>query len=196
MQVEEVNISTLKHHPRNVRVHPEENIRAIMVSLKEFGQQKPIVVDIHGQVIAGNGTLESARRLGWKRIQIVRTKLDGHQAEAFAITDNKTTDMSTFDFELLSSVMKDLDGHGVNLDLTGFQAFEREPLLEAEWNAPEAAALPEAGAAAHTVKFTEEQWELVQAAIKSIKESGSEFDTESDGAALSVVAHSYMESHS
>lgn len=134
LAIEVVPIETLVPHPRNVRDHPEENLIAIMQSLTKFGQQRPLVVDIHNQVIAGNGTLESAKRLKWKTIQIARTNLDGALAEAYAIADNKTTDLSDFNFEKLSQVLHNLEGEGIDLTLTGFQKYEIDPLMQAEWN--------------------------------------------------------------
>lgn len=54
-------IDTLSADPANVRLHDERSIRAIKASLQRFGQQKPVVIDEAGVVIAGNGMLEAAR---------------------------------------------------------------------------------------------------------------------------------------
>jgi len=192
--LETVNVTSLKSHPRNVRKHSEENLDAICKSLTAFGQQRPLVVDIHDQVIAGNGTLEAASRLGWTTVQIVRTHLDGAQAEAYAIADNKTTDLSEFDFEALAAVIKDLDGKGLDVSITGFQAYELEPLLQNAW-ANEAEPPPnEAGDApsdSHTIKFTKDQWEIVVRAITFAKENPNlkEYDTTSDNAAIAAALY-------
>ena len=45
MKIEKIAISKLKFDPRNARVHDERNIEAVVVSLKEFGQQRPIIID-------------------------------------------------------------------------------------------------------------------------------------------------------
>lgn len=124
-----VGIDSHKPHPRNMRIHNEANHESIKASLVEFGQRKPIVL-WKKYVIAGCGTLEAARALGWKKIQAVRAdELTAEQAIAYCIADNKTTDMSEFDFELLAREMQILDKKGFNLDVTGFTAFERQPLL-------------------------------------------------------------------
>lgn len=62
----------------------KKNIEAIKGSLAKFGQQKPIVVNKDNVVVAGNGTLEAARQLGWKEINVVRTNLTGAELTAFA----------------------------------------------------------------------------------------------------------------
>jgi len=54
-----VPIADLHADPRNARQHGDRNLAAIRRSYERFGQQKPIVVDSAGQVVAGNGQLAS-----------------------------------------------------------------------------------------------------------------------------------------
>ena len=65
-------IEWFKFDARNARVHPDKNIKAIAHSLKQFGQQKPIVALNDGTVIAGNGTLWAAQKtLDWTHLAAV-----------------------------------------------------------------------------------------------------------------------------
>jgi len=171
-------VSSLEPHPENVRIHSEENLQAIMKSLKEYGQQKPIVVGKDNLVLAGCGTLEAAKRLDWKTISIVLTNLSGEQALAYAIADNKTTDMSEFDFHHLSKVMRTLAEAGVDLSVTGFAEFEIEPLLQADWSPPAVGEMPDGQEepGVHVVKFTGETWELVAENIERFRQSDSDTD--------------------
>jgi ParB-like chromosome segregation protein Spo0J len=98
--IEQVDIESLAADPANVRKHGTRNLAAIKASLQRFGQQKPIVVDAQGVVRAGNGTLEAARSLGWKRIWITRTALTGSEATAYAIADNRTSELAEWTPEL------------------------------------------------------------------------------------------------
>ena len=66
MRIKKIKISELKLDERNARKHDERNIQAILDSLKEFGQQKPIVIDENNSVIAGNGTVIASKQLGWR----------------------------------------------------------------------------------------------------------------------------------
>jgi ParB-like chromosome segregation protein Spo0J len=59
-------LASLTLHPRNARRHDERNLKAVADSLATYGQQKPIVVANDGVVVAGNGTLQAALRLGWR----------------------------------------------------------------------------------------------------------------------------------
>ena len=97
MQVEDVPVDSLHNDPGNVRRHGEQNLAAIKASLARFGQQKPIVVNKEGIVVAGNGTLMAARALGWRTVKAVRTALAGAEATAFAIADNRTAELAEWD---------------------------------------------------------------------------------------------------
>ncbi len=97
MTVEDVPVDSLHNDPSNVRKHGEQNLAAIKASLARFGQQKPIVVNREGVVVAGNGTLMAARALGWRTVKAVRTGLEGAEATAFAIADNRTAELAEWD---------------------------------------------------------------------------------------------------
>ena len=97
MAVEDIAVDALTFDPANVRKHPEANLAAIKASLTRFGQQKPIVVDAKGVVVAGNGTLAAAKALGWRTVKAVRTNLTGAEATAFAIADNRTAELAEWD---------------------------------------------------------------------------------------------------
>jgi len=128
-----VAISSLTADPDNVRLHPERNIEAIAASLKRFGQQAPVVfMRRKGRrvVIKGSGLLEAARSLGWKRLAAVGSGLAGSQAAAFAIADNRTSDLSEFDAALLAAQLQELRSASVPLEELGFTEDELEELLE------------------------------------------------------------------
>ena len=110
MNYEKMKIIELLEDPANARKHNEKNLKAIQNSLKKFGQQKPIVVDGEGIVIAGNGTLAAARSLGWSDIAVVRSELKGRDATAYALADNKTSDLSEFDDDALQKALEQLGG--------------------------------------------------------------------------------------
>ncbi len=116
--------------PSNLRQHSERNIEAIKASLVRFGQQKPIVIDSKNVVHAGNGTLEAARQLGWESIACVRSDLTGSDLTAFAIADNRTAELATWDDEALAGMLNGLAT--ISDDLlasTGFTAEEVDKML-------------------------------------------------------------------
>jgi ParB-like chromosome segregation protein Spo0J len=134
MNIQAIPLADLSLDPSNVRKHSRRNLDAIKASLRKFGQQKPIVVDAKGIVLAGNGTLTAAQELGWTEIQIVRTELAGVEATAFAIADNRTAELAEWEEDKLNAVLKSLQDEGVDLVDVGYSPEELK--IEAEKEAP------------------------------------------------------------
>jgi ParB-like chromosome segregation protein Spo0J len=128
-----VAIKSLKTDPRNARKHSKKNLDAIKGSLEKFGQQKPIVVSENNIVIAGNGTLEAAKALGWKEIEIKRSSLKGADIKAYAIADNRSGELAEWDAEILGISLAALAEENFDLERLGFdeedlsKIFPKEP---------------------------------------------------------------------
>jgi len=128
MNYQTIAIADLSLDPSNIRKHSRRNLDAIKASLRKFGQQKPIVVDAKGIVLAGNGTLTAAQELGWTEIEIMRTELIGVEATAFAIADNRTSELAEWD-EKLRDVLQSLKAEDYPLEEIGFDENELGALL-------------------------------------------------------------------
>jgi ParB-like chromosome segregation protein Spo0J len=128
MTVETVAIDAIQIDPANLRRHPERNLAAIKGSLARFGQQRPIIVDHRGIIIAGNGTYSAARQLGWSEIKIVRTELQGSEAVAFGIADNRTSETGEWDQQGLADVLSALRAE--DADLAAAAGFTPDELAE------------------------------------------------------------------
>lgn len=128
MDINSVRITDLVSDPNNARKHDEKNLEAIKGSLTQFGQRKPIVVQ-GNVVIAGNGTLEAARQLGWDEIEIVQVPEDWtkDQAKAFALADNRTAELASWDEMVLAAQVIELKEAGFEVADFGFEAIEPEP---------------------------------------------------------------------
>ncbi len=130
-----VPIRQLHPDPGNVRRHDERNLEAIAASLTAYGQQAPVVFTRRGRrkvVTKGNGVLAAAKRLGWTHLAAVPSELTGRAARAFAIADNRASDLSEFDPELLAAQLAELaDGDAGELAALGFDAEEIAELLAA-----------------------------------------------------------------
>lgn len=120
MNIVNVDIKSLMPDPSNARKHDDKNIAAIKGSLVKFGQQKPIVVNQDNVVIAGNGTLAAALELGWSDIDVVKTNLNAFEQSAFAIADNRTSELAAWDDEILSKTLHALREDGFELPDIGF----------------------------------------------------------------------------
>lgn len=115
MKIVQRKVTELSNDPANARKHDDRNIESIVGSLRRFGQQKPIVVDSSGVVRAGNGTLEAARRLGWDKIDCVISDLKGSEMTAYAIADNRTSELAAWDDAVLAASLNGLVCEDVDL---------------------------------------------------------------------------------
>ena len=137
-------ITDLSLDPKNARKHSARNLDAIAASLLKFGQRKPLVVH-RGVVLAGNGTLEAARSLGWTEIDVaeVPDDWDNDTAKAYALADNRTAELAEWDESELAKQLLELVDHEWDIAELGFempQVIEVEPIDEDD--VPEAPAEP------------------------------------------------------
>jgi DNA modification methylase len=132
LRIETVNITSLRPDPANARKHDGKNLNAIASSLEKFGQRKPIVVTPDSIVVAGNGTLEAAKSLGWTEIAIARTPVGWtwDQIKAFALADNRTAELAEWDDKVLADQLLELDANGWDLKDIGFETLEPPALVE------------------------------------------------------------------
>ena len=89
--------------------------------LKEHGQRSPIVVWRQNMTIyKGNTTYKAAKILGWPTIQAIMADFPSEQAAiAYGIADNKSSEYSDWDDNVLSELMKAGDGFFTKAN-TGF----------------------------------------------------------------------------
>lgn len=131
MKIETVPVGDLAFDPMNARRHDEANLKAIAGSLELFGQRKPIVVTEAGVVVAGNGTLQAAKSLGWSLIDVVRVPGDwsDDQVKAFALADNRSAELASWDEQVMASQLLELEAAGFDLAEFGFEAVAPEPVV-------------------------------------------------------------------
>lgn len=139
--IETVALDSLVVDPANVRVHGDRNRQALDASLRRFGAARSIVVDAKGVVRAGNGTLEAARAAGMTdaivvdaegdQLIVVRRKdWSPTEATAYAIADNRSSDLSEDDPDSLARTLQALMDEGFDLAATGFSEEEANSLIE------------------------------------------------------------------
>ena len=128
MTVQAVPISEITLDPENKRRHDEKNLAAIRRSLERFGQQSPIVLDSSGRCLKGNGTILAAQALGWKEIQAVHSDLEGRDADAYAVADNRAGELATWEQQQLAQFLEDQRNLG-DLECTGFQEEDLDALI-------------------------------------------------------------------
>jgi hypothetical protein len=131
MAIEVIPIAELHEDPANARRHSDRNIAAIKSSLARFGQVTPIVIDASNVVRKGNGTLRAARELGWETLEAKRTALAGVEAAAYAVADNRASELASWDDEVLASTLEAIRSEpDFPIGATGFEDAEIDGLLE------------------------------------------------------------------
>ena len=127
-----VNIKTDKlipyiNNPRN----NENAIDKVASSIQEFGFKVPIVVDKDNVVINGHTRLLASKKLGLEEVPcIIADDLSEAQIKAFRIADNKVSEYSTWDMELLQIELEALCEMGIDMEITGFNEIECMEMLE------------------------------------------------------------------
>lgn len=179
------------------------NVQAVAKSLKRFGQRKPIVVNADNVIIAGNHTFLAAQELGWKKIATVRVDDDSETAAAYALADNRTADLGTYDDELLSDLLHTLDdlpdlleniSYTIeDIELIDSQIINAEPLPS--WEDGFSSVPGEEKTEIGTMKFTlhETQVEMIKRALEIAKpKADTTLNQNVVGSSLAVIVEEWM----
>lgn len=114
------------NNPRN----NEQAVDTVAKSIKEFGFTNPIVVDSDNVVINGHTRLLAAEKLGLEKVPVIRKEdLTPEQVKAFRLVDNKTSELSGWDFEKLDTEIAELQA--MDFDMSEFE-FESNHNFNAE----------------------------------------------------------------
>lgn len=193
MKIEDWDIEKLIPYARNPRKN-SDTVDGLAASIKEFGFQQPIVVDVENVIVVGHTRYLAAKKLGLKKVPVhVAKELTPDQAKAYRIVDNKLQEKSKWDYELLQLELIELDVSSEVFQET-FAQHELDMILQADW-APEVNKEPKAEESAsieqtHSVRFTQQQWNLVRETFKIIREREGESLT--DGECLVFIAQGFL----
>jgi DNA modification methylase len=134
--VQTIPIDSVSQDPANANTHPDRNLDDIKRSLQKFGQRRPIGLHKSEPIIVfGNGTWLAAKSRGWTHIAAERTSLEGAEATAFAIVDNRSAETSEWNFQRLQQQVAELAT--VDVDLAGslgFNSKELDDLAAGQWD--------------------------------------------------------------
>lgn len=116
-----------ENNPRN----NENAIDAVANSIREYGFKKPILVDEQHVILAGHTRRLAALKLGLKEVPcVIVTDLDETKKKAFRLADNRTSEFSTWDDDLLKAEMR----KAVDVDFSefGFELGDVEKIVQEE----------------------------------------------------------------
>ena len=124
MKIETINIEDIKPYKNNPREISTEAINKVMKSIKEYGNNQPIVVDQDNVIVVGHTRWKALQKLGEKQAYIVKKKFDKNKSVAYRIMDNRSGEESKWENKLLKSELELLSNEDFDLDLTGFNPEE------------------------------------------------------------------------
>lgn len=126
MNIIDIKISDLNEDVKNYRVHGQKNIDSIKESLLQFNQYKPLIVQESTMtVLVGNARLKCMKELGWDFAKCILINVDDETANLLKISDNRTADLSSWDYEKL---LKNIDS--ISKDKIKIIGFTKEELVE------------------------------------------------------------------
>ena len=128
MKIEEIDIDLIKPYKNNPREIPMESVQKVMNSIREFGNNQPIVVDNDNIIVVGHTRWKALKQLGKAKAFVVKKDFPKGQAMAYRITDNRSGEESKWSNKLLASELNILKDENFDLQLTGFNLTELENL--------------------------------------------------------------------
>lgn len=126
LEIKVIPIDDLTLDLNNAREHNQKNLDAIANSLQMFGQRKPVVITKELVVVAGNGTLEAAKQIGWKGLSCVTVPddWDTDTIKAYALADNRTAELASWNSEILLGQLRELNTNDWSVTDLGFKGFD------------------------------------------------------------------------
>lgn len=114
------SIKDLKSDYKNARKRTDRSANLIAESLQRYGAARSIVIDEDNRILAGNGTIEGAKAAGIKNVRVIetdgteiiavkRTGLSEDEKIGLALADNRTSDLSDWDKDMLQQLSAEHD---------------------------------------------------------------------------------------
>lgn len=163
LQIVYHSLLELKPYEQNARKN-DAAVPKLVESISQFGFNVPVLIDEDLNIIAGHTRYKAAMQMGLDEIPcIILTDLDEKKIAQYRIVDNKTAELSSWDYERLIFELDSIDeidmsafefgnfdeenavpvnlesnlDDGMELDLSGYddEAFDYEcPVCGFKWN--------------------------------------------------------------
>jgi DNA-binding MarR family transcriptional regulator len=127
--VTDVAVEEIKAWDRNPRLH---DIEALKASIERFGFRNVVVVNRRTMTCeAGHGRVAAARALGLETVPVLFVEDDDDTAAAFAIADNRQSELSWWDEDKLADILQELSASTSDiLDSIGYTSHELTMMLD------------------------------------------------------------------
>jgi hypothetical protein len=134
--IEIIDLGDLNPDDKNARTHTPRGVGMIAKAIQEVGAARSGVIDENRKVLAGNATLDALVQAGIRKVKVIsangdewvvvkRTGLTAKEKKKLALYDNRTSELSMWDVDILKEfndeqLLNDMffDGELFNLGLT------------------------------------------------------------------------------
>ena len=124
-----VELDRLHGWEKNPKRHPDAQVADLMKSIKRFGWGAVILARPNGEIIAGHGRMEAAKRLGLAKVPVRWLNLDPTEAHLLALADNKLTEIGEWDDALVREILEGAKQEGADLTGLGWSEDELSEVL-------------------------------------------------------------------
>lgn len=129
-QIQYINLNDVVPYANNPRNNDGEAVDKVASSINEFGFNVPLVLDKDNVIITGHTRYKAAKKLKLNEVPCIYAgHLSPAQVKAYRIADNKVSEFSSWNDSTLAIEFEQLQELELNLDLTGFDDWETEHLL-------------------------------------------------------------------
>ena len=109
MIIHEIDVKDIKQYENNARKN-DKAVALVAESIENYGFKVPVIVDQNNVLVAGHTRLKAAKQLGLEKIPaIIADDLTEEQIKAYRLADNKTAELSTWDFDKLEKELEAID---------------------------------------------------------------------------------------
>jgi hypothetical protein len=130
-QIVYMDLGKLIPSPQNARIHSPDQIEKLETSIERFGFIVPVPVDEKGNILAGHGRVEAAKKLGMQQVPTIRIEhLTESEKKAFRLADNRLAEMASWDKKLVALELQDLIVLDYDIEVTGFSTVDADFDLE------------------------------------------------------------------
>lgn len=134
-QINIVSVESLDFHPKNMHIHTDEQIERLVKLIEYQGWRNPIIVQKGTNlVIAGNGRLIAAKKMGLKEVPVIEQEFESEaQLYAYMVSDNAIgkDQWARLDLSQINKDFLDL-GPDLDIEMLGLKDFVIEPLDKLE----------------------------------------------------------------